>query len=489
MRKIFMQGMYIVFIIIITVIGLKYVSDLVRPKEKTFRKTDFLENAENIDVLFFGTSHMVNSIFPMELWNDYGIASYNLGGHGHLMPSSYWLLMNALDYCKPELVVIDCQSIANNDKKVSMDYSHWTLDEFPLSMNKIKAVLDLFEDFSKRMEYLWDFSLYHSRWSVLTRHDYQKEHSYEFGAESRIAVAVPDEMININNYEMTELDTLSTQYLHKIIEECKKRDIEVLLTFLPFPVSKESNVNESLNSEFIAELYDINSVNFLRMDIVDYNTDCYDSGSHLNVSGGKKVTNWLGDYIQKTYNIQNRKEDPDYIKWEKSFSKYHMQNLERIKNEEVLENYLMLLQDKNLSVCIYVKENSNIYNQKQLIDLISNISQYKKVEKIDKALSSKNDYMLIIDNGWKDIWECVGNDKIEEMKALNLTFGEITYSMNGGDKVLYIQDFEKSYIVDQINDIVPDIQVIVVNSAEGTIEDIKRFVNVNNEFICLEENE
>ncbi len=39
----------------------------------------FLKNRTNYDIFFMGSSHMHNGIFPMQLWNDYGITSYNLG--------------------------------------------------------------------------------------------------------------------------------------------------------------------------------------------------------------------------------------------------------------------------------------------------------------------------------------------------------------------------------------------------------------------------
>jgi len=38
----------------------------------------FLEEPGLYDVLFFGDSQFMNSMLPMELWAEYGIAGYNL---------------------------------------------------------------------------------------------------------------------------------------------------------------------------------------------------------------------------------------------------------------------------------------------------------------------------------------------------------------------------------------------------------------------------
>ena len=39
----------------------------------------FYEETQPIDVYFLGTSHVMDAVYPMELWRDYGIVSYNFG--------------------------------------------------------------------------------------------------------------------------------------------------------------------------------------------------------------------------------------------------------------------------------------------------------------------------------------------------------------------------------------------------------------------------
>ena len=63
----------------------------------------FLQDDREYDVLFFGSSHMVNDVFPMVLWKNYGLTSYNLGGHGASIAASYWELRLATQYHKPKV--------------------------------------------------------------------------------------------------------------------------------------------------------------------------------------------------------------------------------------------------------------------------------------------------------------------------------------------------------------------------------------------------
>lgn len=150
--------------VLLTVSGILGLSDLLEAEASDYKYIPFFEEKNDFDVLFMGTSHVINAVFPMELWNDHGITSYNFGGHANEMATTYWCMMNALDYKTPKLVVIDCFLI-DSDAKVSIhpEYLHYSLDAFPLSITKIKTAYDLVDN-DRRLELLWNFSIFHDRW-------------------------------------------------------------------------------------------------------------------------------------------------------------------------------------------------------------------------------------------------------------------------------------------------------------------------------------
>lgn len=53
-------------------------SELLKRKESDIRLSSFFEEEEDFDILFFGSSRVINSIYPMEIWRDFGLTSYNL---------------------------------------------------------------------------------------------------------------------------------------------------------------------------------------------------------------------------------------------------------------------------------------------------------------------------------------------------------------------------------------------------------------------------
>ena len=348
---------------ILLAVCLTVTSDIVELKDGDYKYEDFFAEGEDLDVLFLGTSHVIDGIYPMELWKNYGITSYNMGGHGNLLPTTYWMMELALQYTSPSLIVIDCMNLYQNHKTSYM-YSqvHQSLDAFPLSLTKIRAVYDLLDDevmdqliadgtvevAEERIpiSLLMNFSVYHSRWSELEEDDFQLEINVQKGAEYLTTVAEPNDILSVPVDEKLEEDTIGVLYLKRMIEDCQDRGIDVLLINLPFPA--EENDLLSANRVYdIAEEYGINYINFLAMDVVDYETDCADEGSHLNASGARKVTSYLGNYITKHYDLTDRRKDPEYSDWDVDYETYREYKIEVMLEQDELEVYLMLLADHN----------------------------------------------------------------------------------------------------------------------------------------------
>ncbi len=366
MKKIIKRLLSCIIVCALIIAVLSGATEIAERKSSAFKYAPFFEHAKDIDVLFLGSSHMLNAVYPMELWNRYGITSYNFGGHSCEIAVSYWNLMNALDYCTPKTVVVDCLFLSNQRKASdNFSYQHLSLDAFPLSLTKMRAVFDLVNDpnddkvteepeegeeivYEKptKTGLLWNYSVYHSRWTEITEEDFAGESTHEYGAEARVRVAQPDKLIE-NKGKKLEEETTGMEYLRKIIEECQKRNIDVLLTYLPYPISKTTSWKEVNTAQDIADEYGVDYINFPEEDIVDLNVDCYDEDSHMNVSGALKITNYFGNYLTENHGLTDHREDPEYAYWDKDFAVYKSEKDERLTTAKDLNTFLMLLNDED----------------------------------------------------------------------------------------------------------------------------------------------
>lgn len=149
--------------------------------------------------------------------------------------------------------------------------------------------------------------------------------------------------------------------------------------------------------------------------------------------------------------------------------------LEKIRNESSLENYLSLLQDTDLSLCIYLPSDSEFLKEEEDLLKIEGLCPYQMPEKLRETTETGQDYFLLIDNGWETVWESTGGEALNE---LSTTFGTVSYqSSEDGKRHLYIQDMETDYL--EMLDEEAEVQFVVIDRFTGSIEDVAVFTGAD----------
>ena len=396
-------------------------------KKSAYYFKPFLQNAGQYDVLFLGNSHMGDGLFPLQLWSEYGVAAYNCSTPRRTIPVSYWNLVNALDYSSPKLVVFDCYNISYPDKIANLSTVHTNLDAFPLSFNKLRAAWDLGSDadgYSQVFDLIFPFSSFHSRWAELTADDFAPPLNVDNGALRAINVADVPPVEAPSAIEPMELDASlpGVVYLRKLIETCASRDISVLLTYLPFPASPE-HYQEAAAVRDIAEEYGVNYLNFLETAVVDPATDYYDSFSHLNPSGGQRITAWLGNYIVQNYDLPRHTGDPAYAFLDQRLEESKQYRLRLVAEQSYLSTYLLLLRDEALSSVLHLPAGSALGQDAVGLALMENISIGEKPALLRQAAESGAECLLVVDSAAGQIYEFVG----EMPEGLKCSFGSLRF--------------------------------------------------------------
>ena len=420
---------------LLLLLALSHASSVLKRKESDVKYQPFLRSGMEYDVLFMGNSHMVNGVFPMELWDQHGIAAYNIAGYGNTLPVSYWAMRNAFDYASPRLMVIDISNVSKEYKLTgSSGDLHKAFDSYPLSLNKLRAIHDLIDDptlmddsgvpyMDMKWEYILPLGKYHSRWNDLDRSDFHPNLTVQKGAEAIFNVAVPRAYEIFEDGYATSETGFGFIYLRKIIEECRRRGIEILLVHLPFP-TKAYQQQDANAVRYIAEEYDVHFVDLAYMDqVVDYDTDLYDSSSHLNASSGQKVSDFIGKYIVDHYAVPDRRNDSRYSRWADDYAAYLQKKINDLRQQDSVSNVLMMLHDESFSLRLFIPSGSSLYMDDTLLLLMQNIAREHVFEKdeflkysyamyplaaLDEAVWSESDYFLSIDRSTGILFEAVG---------------------------------------------------------------------------------
>ncbi len=385
-------------LICILVLSISRVSFILENKESANRYAAYFAEEKDIDVLFLGSSHVGCGFLPMELWNDYGVSSYNLAGAGDTLPVAYWTLVNALDYQKPELVVLDVYDFTPGSiVNYKMGRVHTQFDAFPLSIHKIQMMLDLFHDedltelgtdiniYKKRCSLLFGLEEYHTRWSELAESDFEgrdqvvtnsriwKGSNILINIEERSGRIAEQSEIFAIGLNGQEYDDQSKEYLEKTIELCREEGIELLLINTGYDCIEESQVFHDSVEEIAAE-NGIKYIDFTKEGIINFDTDLDSTGhnSHVNVSGAQKFTKYIGNEIDTNYNLIDHREDEAYQDWEQDYIDYTESKIEILSAQESVYSYLLLLYDDDYKVEIQIRD-SAVYNDTKTMNLLANL--------------------------------------------------------------------------------------------------------------------
>lgn len=404
----------IVLLIVMLATGLSYLDQLTIRKFPISKYSDFMENPKDYDILFLGSSHAMMGFQPMELWAEYGYTSYNMGSSACTIPTSYWLLVNALDYADPELVVLDLFFL-QRQKKVEPGAAfsvHEAIDWLPMSLNKLRAIADLgigtgHDEYI--LEYLIPFSIYHSRWSQLEKDDFYPQVVPSNGARVGFSVSQPLDCEYTEEKRYLPSDLPGVEYAKKIIDLCHSRDIEVLLTFLPYPAPEE-DVQLANSAEDYAEQWGVEYINFFKTDTIDFYTDMADEDSHLNVSGGRKITEYVGNFIHEHFSLTDHREDEDYTWMHQRFAQYREYELNNIFDRDYLHNIMAPLSNRSWACLVYLEQDCSIYDNETMLRSIGNIACQAGPQLLEEAAATGQAYVMFVNNSSGQLLEYLGDD-------------------------------------------------------------------------------
>lgn len=328
----------------------------------------FYQMEENtVDVLFFGSSHAASSFIPQELYNHYGITSYNLGCEQQNLVTSYFWLKEALRYQQPKAVVLDCcilfpcikDEALNSPEsctRKAFDYMKWS----PVKREAVRTICEL-DGKQSLLSYYFPNIRYHTRWKGLTENDfafadmgrhYELKGYAPLSSYSGIEDFQPFEA-GTSDDEM-EMVPLMEEYLDNIVRLCEQENIFLILAKTP---SVSENIAKYNTMQKYAEGHGVLFLDYNEKDLYekisfDFLVNNDDSG-HANLWGAQKITNDIGRVLTDYYGMEGRTDE----QWENTRSYY--ENIQKdccLSYVADIDTYLTALQDDRYDIFISAKD-------------------------------------------------------------------------------------------------------------------------------------
>ncbi len=306
-------------ILLATVLCLGFVQLLVTPKYMTSSRdgaliAEYYNEVPDHDVVFIGDCEVYECFTPPTLWQEYGITSYVRGSAQQLIWQSYYLLEETLKRETPKAVVFNVLSIKYGESQ-SEAYNRMTLDGMKWSSSKIDAIHASMTGEEDFLSYVFPLLRFHSRWSDLGAEDWQylfhRDRVSHNGYLMQTAVSPKTsdrEGRPLADYTLPEV---GFEYLEKMRALCEEKGVEFILIKAPTNNWKYYWYDE-WEEQIVAwaNEKDVDYYNFIPLDGeigIDWSTDTYDGGVHLNVFGAEKLTSYFGDILVQKYGLSDRR--------------------------------------------------------------------------------------------------------------------------------------------------------------------------------------
>lgn len=273
---------------------------------------------DTLDAVMVGSSHVGMNIDNAQLWQEYGIASYNVWAGMQPVWNSYYYLKECIAAQKPQVAMVDVYLAGTTLDYSAKSFGMKNIAAIPWGLNRIRAAFDTFEKWQDAVEALWGMPYYHNRFDELTEDDLRGRYGWDdeiiptvhFVSEAVVPIELLDYRTITDTLPLTEKNE---EYIRKIIDLCKVNDVKLVLMIAPYQATEEEC--KRLNRvEEIAREEGVEILNYLKLwqDAgIDPATDFYDIG-HFNNAGIKKFTTLIGQYLQENHTLTDHRADASH---------------------------------------------------------------------------------------------------------------------------------------------------------------------------------
>lgn len=290
------------------------------------------------DVLFIGDCEVYESFIPAVMYEQYGISSYVRGSAQQLIWQSYYMLEDALRYETPKVVVFNVLSLKYGTPQ-SEAFNRMTLDGMKWSSSKIDAIKVSMTQDESFASYVWTLLRFHSRLTDLKEEDF----TYAFQDKPTISnsgyliqtgiAPAEGEMMKGSPLLDYTLPKTAFDYLDKMHELCQEHGITLLLVKSPTNSYEywwydewDEQVRDYAQERGLDYL---NLIPYTSAIGIDYQTDTYDKGIHLNVYGAEKLSLWFGQILDAKYDLPDHRTGVYADTWQARVDLYHQRKQQK----------------------------------------------------------------------------------------------------------------------------------------------------------------
>lgn len=313
----------------------------------------YAEENNSVDAILVGASMVDRNWVSPLAWNNSGITIFPISSAGFPIAAATSAIDEVLKTQSPDLVMIEVHGVRSyspyarqSDLRNFVDSIHYTSLNRLKAIKKVAAYNEAYEqefgevvinnsspsaakiDLSDWSYYI-PFINYHSRWETgLQKEDFTKAPNKFKGASDMRSRRTATE---VQSYppltDQSDLSPFFQDVIQEIIDYGEEKNLNMLFIALPTVLSEEEykEVNGALEVAQNAGLptLNMNTAECYTDMNLNFDEDFMDS-VHLNSKGAVKTTAYITEYIKDNYDIEDKRNNPQYKSWDTAWEDYQV---------------------------------------------------------------------------------------------------------------------------------------------------------------------
>ncbi len=303
-----------------------------------FKNTDsirkmasFYDQTPNtVDVLTLGTSHAFQGVNTAVLWDEFGIAGYDLCTAAQHIAGTYYYLEEALKTQTPKAIVLDTFGMCYQSEYPTTAVGIKTTYGMKWSRTKVDAIRASFDPEKYGKQFLFEFLQSHARYNDLSYADFAplQGNPNVYAHHKGFYCYFKTKPMELSDYAGVEgispVTEKNEEYFGKIVDLAREKQIPLICVAIPYDADN-GNVRTLRCVKELCEIKNVPFYNFVETERgllnLDSLTDFADT-SHLNYLGSTKLTRFLGKLLREQYGVPDRRGNDAYSSWEDDAAVY-----------------------------------------------------------------------------------------------------------------------------------------------------------------------
>ena len=270
------------------------------------------------DVILIGDSEIYANFSPLQMWRSHGITAYNRASSQQMPWQSYYVLEETLTYETPKAVVYNVNALryGKDDALATEDFNRLTADKMRWSEQKANMILAQMKEEEDFLSYVFPILRYHDRFDKLTKEDFL--YLFDQGEVGFNGHLINQSVKPIGKFPAKRpgnhpFPEESWEYLEKMTALCKEKGVALILIKSPSQYPYWYDDQDAKIAAYAAEnghsYYNFAAIAETEIGI-DFQTETYDAGLHLNHSGAVKMSDYFAEILQKKHGMTDHRNDP-----------------------------------------------------------------------------------------------------------------------------------------------------------------------------------